>query len=268
MLDHEHGSHSLVGPAGQAAERRVRAGLRALLAGGVVASALLAAACHLVLPYTASTVDAAPTRAQDGALASDAGVIATADGWAVVDAGGDASAGGSGCRVGLAARPIDETMVACRVSGAAREVDQCHAASLCNEGRGWQLCAPLAYAQRFAARRPPVIGAWIGGCIYDLSARPYAFLVQGACPHCGDAELGTAVALARNCRTNGKDDDAKDSNTKAYRSAAKSVGFVSGAACATMLPSLAAGQTEAYWLPAAASEPRGAAFCCLQPEKR
>lgn len=263
MIHREPAGPSRAACAGPGAGRRGRAGSYAFLGGGVVACAGLVAACHLVVPYAASAFDAAPDRALDGGLGSDAQAIAAVDGWVFADAGGDASARGTGCSAGVAERRIDEAMVVCHVGGAGREVDQCHAESLCNQGRGWRLCAPLDYARRFAARRPPLIGGWIGGCIYDLSARPYAFLLQGACPHCADTVLGEAITLARACRPDPKDDNHADSKAKPYRIAAKSVGFISGDSCATMLPSLSAGQTDAYWLPAAADTPRADAYCCL-----
>lgn len=241
--------------------------LRALVGVlGVLASALLALSCHLVVPYAASELDAAAAGSgRDGGSLTEDGGLEGADGWVLREGGGDGSASGSGCSRGVAERRVDDTMVVCQGAGKQSKLDECHAASLCNAERGWRLCPPLEYAQRFAARRPPVIGAWLSGCLYDFSARPYAALLQGSCPHCVRGELKYEIPVAGPCSAkSGEDDDSTRDDRAAYRSRAASVGLVSATRCATTRFSLSAPQTSALWLPAAASDERAAAFCCLK----
>ncbi|MBK6847741.1 MAG: hypothetical protein IPG96_09465 [Proteobacteria bacterium] len=245
--------------------------LRALVGVlGVLASALLALSCHLVVPYAASELDAAVAGSgRDGGSLTEDGGLEGADGWVLREGGGDGSASGSGCSRGVAERRVDDTMVVCQGVGKQSKLDECHAASLCNAERGWRLCPPLEYAQRFAARRPPVIGAWLSGCLYDFSALPAAYRQPGSCPHCGRGNLPDEIreiTVAGPCSAkSGEDDVSTRDDRGVYRWRAKSVGLVSAATCAAAwVNGFRPQQTSAFWLAAAASDERAAAFCCFK----
>lgn len=214
-----------------------------------------------MVPYTASERDAAANPSRDGGSSAD-DAFQEADGWTLRDGSGDAVAGASGCAAGRAERRVDSAMVVCQGRGARDRLDACHAAASCNGAGGWRLCSPLEYRARFAAKRPPVKDAWLGGCLFDVSARP-AVAFREVCPHCvkGEQKYTVPVAFACQPAEAGAQDDAA-SGSDGYRTRAKSVGLVSADRCATTLLGLD-GLKSAYWLPADASDERAGAFCCL-----
>lgn len=214
-----------------------------------------------MVPYTASERDAAASSSRDGGSSAD-DASWEADGWILRDGSGDAVAGAAGCAAGRAERRVDSAMVVCQGRGVRDRLDACHAAASCNGAGGWRLCSPLEYLARFAAKRPPVKDAWLGGCLFDVSATPpVAF--REVCPHCVKGELAFTFPVASACQSPqpGAKDDA-ESGSDGYETRAKSVGFVSADRCATILLGLD-GRKSAYWLPADASEERASAFCCL-----
>lgn len=233
----------------------------------VLAWALLALSCHLVVPYAASELDAAGAGSgRDGGWPIEDGDLEAADGWVLREGGVDGSASGSGCSRGVAEHRVDDTMVVCRSIGRDRWVDACHAASLCNAGRGWRPCSPLLYRERFKTQRPPVKDAWLGGCLFDVSASPEVREFREACPYCVRADRRVAFPVAAACLSTGEEDDRRERDVDwIHTTKAMSVGLVSAERCAIVLLG-SAGLKSALWLPAPASDERAAAFCCLQPK--
>lgn len=139
---------------------------------------------------------------------------------------------------------VNADMVVCRELGALN--DQCAAAKLC--GAGWHLCTPAEYQAVFGAAPPPVVGAWIAGCLRDNSALTAP--TAGACSSCLNLPLQDPDDVAWDCA----------SYDASFSSGALYLGLQSAWSCNRVGENSPA--TAAHWQPMSANAGSGRAVCC------